>query len=123
MQRFPDYGHTLHNNKWPKLEDEDRQYNTDHCVVGYLVGKQWKLPQFILRGIRFHHEILAVHNPARTVVALLQFSIHLYNVLLKNADDEEWSKNWKECIEELGISQDGLREFEEEIIEQFALEK
>ncbi len=123
MQRFPDYCKILNAGGWPKLNDEDRQFNTDHCVVGYLVGKNWRLPEFILRGIRFHHEILAVVHPARTVVAILQMSTHIYNLLGKNADDSEWALCWQNVIEELGISPDGLREFEEDVLDTLALKR
>lgn len=122
MQRFPDYCKQLNDmqtNEWPKLIAEDQQFNTDHCVVGYLVGKQWRLPEFILRGIRYHHEIESLSYPASTVVAILQMSTHIYNSINKNPDDVEWSTSWESTIDELGISADGLKEFEEEIIEGF----
>lgn len=124
MQRFPNYCKILNGGSgWPKLVDEDRQFNTDHCVVGYLVGKNWRLPEFILRGIRYHHEILAVVHPARTVVAILQMSTHLYNLLGKSTDDSEWEQCWQNVIEELGISADGLREFEEDVLDTLALKR
>lgn len=124
MQRFPDYCKILNSsNGWPELSDEDRQFNTDHCVVGYLVSKNWRLPEFIQRGIRFHHEIQAVEQPACMVVAILQMSIHLYNLLDKSSDDGEWDLCWQRVIEELGISDDGLREFEEDVLDALALKR
>jgi HD-like signal output (HDOD) protein len=125
MQRFPEYCKALNNlnGGWPKLVDEDRQFDTDHSVVGYLVGKHWRLPEFILRGIRYHHEILSVIHPASTVVAMLQTSTHIYNLIMKNSDDSEWEATWQNAIEELGISRDHLREFEEDVIEDFTAAK
>ncbi len=124
MQRFPDYCKILNTgNGWPQLIDEDRLFNTDHCVVGYLVGKNWLLPEFILRGIRFHHEIHALAYPASTVVAILQMATHLYNLLGKSADDGDWSQCWQSVIDELGISVEGLNEFEEDVLETLALKR
>ena len=123
MQRFPEYCKTLESMSsydWPELAAEDKQFNTDHCVVGYLVGQHWRLPEFILRGIRYHHEIISVAQPAKTVVAILQMSTHLYNLLVKSPHDSDWNACWQNCIYELGISKDGLKEFEEAILEEFA---
>jgi hypothetical protein len=76
-----------------------------------------------LQGIRFHHEIHAVAHPASTVVAILQMSTHLYNLLGKGADDGEWSQCWQNVIDELGISAEGLNEFEEDVLETLALKR
>lgn len=121
MQRFPGYCKDLNDNgHWPLLSDEDKKFNTDHSVVGYLVGKHWRLPEFISRGIQYHHEIISVAHPARTVVALLHTATHIYNVMMKKSDENEWPHSWEDALEELGISQDGLREFEEDVIENFS---
>jgi HD-like signal output (HDOD) protein len=123
MQRFPEYCGTLVGGSYPSLSDEDKRFHTDHCVVGYLVSKSWRLPEFIQRGIRFHHEIMAVSHPASTVVAILQISIHIYNLMDKNNDDSEWALCWQNAIDELGISAEGLREFEEDVLETLALKR
>lgn len=124
MQRFPGYCKGLNESgSWISLADEDKQFDTDHNVVGYLVGKHWRLPEFILRGIRYHHEILSVIHPARTVVAILQTSTHIYNRIMRRPEEPEWESSWKDALEELGIAEEGLREFEEDVIEDFATGK
>jgi len=120
MQRFPAYCQSFRATKgqgWPDLEHEDNLLHTDHSVVGYLVGKQWRLPDFILRGIRHHHEILSVIHPARTIVAILQFSSHLYCKQNNVPDGKEWEASRNEILDELGIASDGLQEFEEDIMD------
>lgn len=120
MQRFPGYCKELNDNgHWPNLAEADQQFDTDHSVVGYLVGKHWRLPEFISQGIQYHHEILSVAHPARTVVALLQTATHIYNVMMKKPDENEWQHSWEDALEELGISREGLSEFEEDVIENF----
>lgn len=121
MQRFPGYGASLEQatGSWPDLGEEDRKHNTSHCVVGYLVGKHWRLPELVLNGIHHHHEQPAHNHPAKTVVALLQMATHIYNVMMKQPDEAEW-ENWAMLvIEDMGVSIDGLREFEEDVIERF----
>jgi HD-like signal output (HDOD) protein len=124
MQRFPNYCKALDSENlehWPELDAEDRLFNTDHCVVGYLVGKHWRLPDFILRSVRFHHEIWSVAHPAITMVAMLQMATHLYNLMMKLSQEKVWEDNWRNVIEELGIPEDGLLEFEEDALETFTL--
>jgi len=124
MQRFPDYCRALGSpdlENWPELDAEDKLFNTDHCVVGYLVGKHWRLPDFILRAVRFHHEIWSVAHPAITMVAMLQMATHLYNLMMKLPQEEVWENNWRNVIEELGIPEDGLTEFEEDTLEIFTM--
>lgn len=123
MQRFADYCKELgqlNGGGWPDLAQQDRQHDTDHCVVGYMVGKHWRLPDLILQGIRHHHETPTLDHPAKTVVAMLQAATHIYNVMMKTPDDAEWAICRQHAIEELGVSTDGLREFEEDIIENYS---
>lgn len=122
MQRFTAYCKTLGqpNDGWPDLAQEDRQHDTDHCVVGYMVGKHWRLPDLILQGIRHHHETPTLDHPAKTVVAMLQAATHVYNVMTKTPDDAEWAMCRQHAIEELGVSADGLRDFEDDVIENYA---
>jgi HD-like signal output (HDOD) protein len=119
MQRFDDYCRSLVNGTWPELAGEDNRHNTDHCVVGYMVGKHWRLPDLILGAIRHHHEVPAASHPFRTIIALLQTATHIYNVMQKLPVEREWAACAELAVEELGISINGLEEFEEEVAENF----
>lgn len=117
MQRFAKYCEAWRessNNNWPDLISEDKQFNTNHCVVGYLVAKHWHLPDFICQAIRFHHEILNTGHKATTMVAILQLAMHIHNIN-SHREDPEWESVKPQALEELGISEEGLKEFEEEI--------
>jgi HD-like signal output (HDOD) protein len=121
LQRFPQYCKEFRTSSaapWPNLATEDAALHTDHCVVGYLVSKQWSLPEFIQGAVRYHHEILAVVHPARTIVALLQLATHLYCVQRGLTDEKEWVKSRRAILEELGIHEEGLNEFSEDVIDQ-----
>lgn len=120
MQRFSDYCQSLGSGTWPDLAAEDARHNTDHCVVGYMVGKHWRLPDLILGGIRHHHEVPTLNHPAKTVIALLQTATHVYNAMQNLPDDPEWADHGHQALEELGIGVSGLDEFEADVIEGFS---
>lgn len=113
MQRFPEYGQT-----WPDLMADDKKYDTDHCVTGFLIARHWHLPDFICQAVRFHHEILCTAHKATTMVAILQMATHIHNVYARN-QDPEWENDRPRVLEELGISLEGLKEFEEEVYDTF----
>lgn len=122
MQRFSTYCKAMHLEEpggWANLGEEDARFNADHCVVGYLVGKHWKLPGFICDAIRFHHEIgrLEMHA-SRTMVAILQLAIQLYHQDL-HLTNPEWDGCRKEVLEELGLSEDSLPELSDIVLERY----
>ena len=51
-----------------------------------------------------------------TLVAILQAANHIYNVH-NTKDDSEWAQHEAEVLEEIGVAKEGLREFEEDIID------
>lgn len=117
MQRFPSYCKSFrieHGRKWPNVVAEDHELNTDHAVVGYLIARHWILPDFICQAVRFHHEILNTEHKATTMVAILQMARHIYNVYSGN-NDSEWETDHERVLEEIGVSREGLKEFEEDV--------
>lgn len=117
MQRFPNYClpfRTEVGRKWPNVVEEDRLLNTDHAVVGYLIARHWNLPDFICQAVRFHHEMLHTEHKAMTMVAILQLARHIYNVNSGN-NDTEWEVDKALVLNEVGISEEGLKEFEEDV--------
>ena len=112
MQRFHHLLQAMHLDEpgggpiWP---EEDQRFNADHCVVGYLVGKHWKLPEFICDAIRYHHEIGSMgSHAARTMVAIVQLAIHLY-YLDAHADNPGVGAVRDDVAEELGLHADACR--------------
>lgn len=125
MQRFSTYCKAMHLDEpgcWTDLAEEDARFNADHCVVGYLVGRHWKLPEFICAAIRNHHDMLSMGNhAARTMVAILQLAIHLH-YLDAHADNPEWSAVRAAVTDELGLHPDALPEFIDDILERYHTE-
>lgn len=122
MQRFPKYCEALHLNNaccWPNLAEEDAKFDVDHCSVGYLVARHWNLPDFVCTAIRYHHEVPHDEMGAsRALVANLQLAIHFYHGM-NNVPDPIWEKIGLEVLKELGIHPDAVKEYSEEMLEQF----
>lgn len=121
MQRFPDYGKAFRlsaGKTGPGLAQENLLFKTDHCVTGFLLARHWRLPDFICQAVRFHHDIPSTEHKATTMVAILQMAAHIHNVYARNPDSA-WENDCPQVLEELGISAEGLKEFEEEIYDTF----
>jgi HD-like signal output (HDOD) protein len=122
MQRFPTYCAEMKlatAGSCINLGEEDRKFNTDHCVVGYLVARHWHLPTFICDAIRFHHALgeLGLHE-SRSMVAILQLATDIY-YRDQRGSNPEWDLVKDEVLPELGLSEDSLLEFVDIIIERF----
>lgn len=101
---------------WPDVWAEDARFKTDHAVVGHLAARHWKMPDYVCQAVRWHHEIVNVDDQAATLVAILQTARHIYNVhALK--DDREWAEQETAALNEIGVAKEGLKEFEEDIVE------
>ena len=122
MQRFSTYGKDMRLDEpgsWVNLAEEDARFNADHCVIGYLVAKHWRLPDFICDAIRFHHEFKHVDDhAARTMVAILQFAIYLYS-LDQQVDNAEWTQIRAEVLDELGLREEFLPELVDVLLDRY----
>lgn len=122
MQRFSTYCKKMHLGEaggWIDLQEEDHQFNLDHCAVGYLLARHWSLPDFICDAVRSHHEIkqMGMHA-SRTMVAILQLAMELY-CRQQRVENPEWLAAKDDVLAELGIHDDALPEFCDEILERF----
>jgi len=122
MQRFSTYCKDMHLDEpgnWAVLAEEDARFNADHCVIGYLVGRHWKLPDFICDAIRFHHDFSRIDNhAARTMVAILQLAIHLH-YQTQHLETPGWESIRAEVLDELGLGDQTLPELVDVIFERY----
>jgi HD-like signal output (HDOD) protein len=122
MQRFPSYCAEMKlgvAGRWTDLATEDRKYNADHCVVGYLVARHWRLPGFICDAIRYHHLIREPGlEEARTMAAILQLAIEFYH-RVHYGENDEWALIQADVLGELGLAEEGLPEFVDIVLERF----
>jgi len=121
MQRFQEYCQAFRLNQgshWPDFLDEDKRFNTDHTVVGYLVTKHWNLPEYICQAVRFHHDRLNVEHAALTMVSILQMARHLHKKLHR-LSDPEWAIVGANVLDETGVHKEEAAEFMEDVLEKF----
>lgn len=122
MQRFPTYGKDMRleeSGNWVALAEEDARFNADHCVIGYLVAKHWRLPDFICDAIRFHHDFARIDNhAARSMVAILQLAIHIYT-MDQGHNNAEWDSIRGEVLDELGLRDEFLPELIDVILDRY----
>jgi HD-like signal output (HDOD) protein len=101
---------------WPNVLGEDKRFDTDHAVVGYMAARYWKLPDYVCQAVRWHHDAINVNDQSATLVAILQTAQHIYNVHAMK-DDSDWETQEAVALREIGVSKEGLREFEEDIVD------
>jgi len=63
------------------LPELERQYlNTDHCMVGSLVAKEWKIPYEVQAAIKRHHLELESVSPS-SITGIIQMAEYLVSKL------------------------------------------
>jgi putative nucleotidyltransferase with HDIG domain len=58
------------------IEHEKEIIGTDHCEVGYLLAKDWKLPFEVQEGIKQHHDVLKHVSPS-SMTGIIQISEYI----------------------------------------------
>lgn len=122
MQRFPDYARVFDMGRgydWPDIAEEDARFNVDHCAIGYLVARHWRLPDFVCNALRYAHVLPDEEvGTTRTLVAIILLATNHFQ-RISTAADPHWPAQRKGVLDELGIAGDGEQEYFEEISEQF----
>ena len=94
-------------------ETENTLISTNHAVVGYYVGKSWRLPPYICEAIHEHHNTLKTlenerSNPTKkTLLAILKMAEHCaatHWVLAKQQTDYEWLSIKEAVLIYVGLS-------------------
>jgi putative nucleotidyltransferase with HDIG domain len=117
MQRIPGYCSDLART-WPNLEEEDARHKTSHAVVGYMMAKNWKLPEAVCQAIRHHHDSAHALEAEHSLIAILLMATHLRD-LCCGYGDASWATIEPAILAELGISQLDKQEFTDELLHQF----
>ena len=64
----------------PIIDHENEIIGTDHCQLGYLLAKDWKLPLEVQEGIKQHHKILKEVSPS-SITGITQISEYIVSKL------------------------------------------
>ncbi|MGO4321846.1 MULTISPECIES: HDOD domain-containing protein [Pseudomonas] len=100
------------------VDTENREFNTNHAVVGYYTSKSWRLPDHVSQAIANHHNALAIfsdessrnNSPLKNLLAILKMSENIcasHRVLGNQAEDHEW-----DCVGSLVLDYIGLSEYD-----------
>ncbi|GAB2952181.1 MULTISPECIES: HDOD domain-containing protein [Aquaspirillum] len=123
MQRFPDYANALLAEGFdqPSVKEEDKRFNVDHCTIGYLVARHWRLPNFVAQAILRYNEVPHEDlGEVRTVVAILQLAIHCHADIHRSSNPT-WDTVGADALDELGLRQAALTGYMADIREAFLL--
>ena len=118
MQKFPDYKQTLvQANAAPRAfaAIEDERHQTNHVIVGALLGRGWYLPEHVVWAIRYHHEYSIFSAPRQRatpevclLVAIRLLSEHIVARFLNYPDDAEWEHAKEAALSHLGWFEDDI---------------
>jgi HD-like signal output (HDOD) protein len=121
LKKFPDYMKVLEqayanaSTECRVVDTENKQYNTNHAVVGYYTAKSWRLPEHVTQAIANHHNALAIfsdescrNTPLKNLLAILKMAEHIcasYRVLGNQAEDHEWNNVGHLVLDYIGLSE------------------
>ena len=122
MDRFQTYCREMRlgaHHIWIDLQEEDAKFNADHSVVGYLVARHWNLPDFACEAVRYHHDTESeIPYAARSMVSILQLATEIF-CRDRHIENPEWPGAKFRVLDELGISEEGLPEFIDIVLERY----
>ncbi|MBB2889233.1 HD-like signal output (HDOD) protein [Pseudomonas sp. KD5] len=121
LKKFPDYMKVLEQAyanasvECRVVDTENKQYNTNHAVVGYYTAKSWRLPEHVTQAIANHHDALAIfsdescrNTPLKNLLAILKMAEHIcasYRVLGNQSEDHEWNNVGHLVLDYIGLSE------------------
>jgi len=117
--RFPDYLQgfetpTGQGYLWPKVRQTDAQFNTNHAVVGGLIAKHWKLPEYVCEAIQKHHDTDFESPQVGSLVALMQLATYVYQQKRHN-EDPSWDICGASAMERLQLNDDDVLDLIDEV--------
>ena len=121
IKKFPDYMKVLEqayanaSAECRVVDTENKQYNTNHAVVGYYTAKSWRLPEHVTQAIANHHNALAIfsdessrNTPLKNLLAILKMAEHIcasFRVLGNQTEDHEWNSVGPLVLDYIGLSE------------------
>ena len=127
MNRFPQYPTVLkHANGELEMSFtavEEKEYPTNHAVVGSMLSQSWWLPEEITMAIRHHHDYVVLQQiegsveippTSRSLIATAQLAEHLLQHHTGMSKTREWEKAGAICLDLLGLEEDDLPSIYEE---------
>ncbi len=102
------------------IDTENRLVDTNHAVVGFYIGKSWKLPRALCDAIARHHSIAEVFaesddddSELKDLLAILKIAEHvvgLHRIVSGQPQDYEWEKIADYVLSQCGLSEDEIED-------------
>ncbi|CAK0751833.1 putative HDOD domain-containing protein [Gammaproteobacteria bacterium] len=124
MQHFKDYSEVLQKESVDTeasiTEIEDRCFNTNHAVIGYLIARSWGLPDKIRETILFHHddeELFADHDTTQLSkqIGLLIISEYLSELFHSASINDAWTRVGGDVMRIYNLSEGDVHDLSEDI--------
>ncbi len=129
MQRFPNYAQTLTRANTEATASftsvEQAAHDTDHAMIGALMGRSWGLSQTVCLAIRQHHDY-AIFEDAKTLAPVARLiamglvaELAIQRFARMNASTE-WAKGGERAAGALMLSDADVDDWVDELLEAFA---
>ncbi len=96
---------------------EEKELETCHEVVGYVIAQSWRLPEDICSAIMYHHQYdlvkLSAIKSVKQMIVLLKVSEYvcgLHKIFSPGSADHDWQKYQQDYFEVLDIDKKQLVE-------------
>ncbi|MBF0345457.1 MAG: HDOD domain-containing protein [Nitrospirae bacterium] len=105
---------------------EEVAYNTNHCVVGYLLARNWHLPDTVAQAVCYHHYVdVTIHDQQETrnlaaILLLAEYlregydnvrAVGLYSTL------NDWVKMHPKVLSQLYLSVEDIKDLKRDALE------
>ncbi|MDE3035715.1 MAG: HDOD domain-containing protein [Nitrospirota bacterium] len=136
-QKYPDYQEVMRKGKMTVNRSitavEDECLGTDHALVGYFVGRSWKLPGAICLSIRYHHSAYDLLEASKrttqrdkdidaltNAVALLTMAEYIGYRFGHREEYHDWDLAGPSVLDHFGLTPQAFELLEKEICEKLA---
>ncbi len=125
LRRFPEYA-TIYDQARSVTDQsvtsyEEAELGTDHTLVGFIMGKNWELPESFCQCILRHHDLVDYYVSPETpldgivpYLGVLQLGQHLARTYDGHPPSFEWLEVGDFVLAYLGIRSERLEEITEE---------
>jgi len=101
---------------WPRVKEMDAVIHTDHALVGSMVAKHWKLPEFVCDAIRKHHETDLAPGQVAKLVAIMRVAAYAYQRRGRR-EDPSWESSGPSAMQHLELADYELEELLSDVLE------
>lgn len=128
LQKYPDYIETLQqanierNYLFTKVEDD--RHTTNHALIGYLLAKNWGLPDAVCIAIQNHHEVSVLKNDSLPVHSMgliaISYLAEYLSDYIRMRGDHLWQENGSIVMQYLGLTEFDIEDIKEEVFQEYA---